>query len=266
MFLACLLGLYPAWLQAGSTARKALELLVQSVPREVSSQIVAIVGFDGASEPETWSFLVRSPSAPEVIHEYRVREGQLSGPRKLLAEETPEGLDRPLPAGPMPVDSHDVARIIDDAVILEGVHFDRIDYQLCWRGKGPEPLWMATLVGGRGETLGHMFVSSTSGEVTHRAFYHDFPRLAVPVGTQGANRKAAAEASSSETGAMATSEESPSVSAIIPGGSSNRPMGSLFRKRGIFQKTSPRIPVHGEEGEGETGRASRESPPFLRRR
>lgn len=180
IILACGLGLSQAWAQGSYTARKALELFTHSVPGDVSTQIVAIVGFDGSTEPAAWFFLVRQPSAPGKLFEYQVQNGGIKGPRTLPPEETPDWLNRPLPSTALPIDSHDVARIVDDDVIQQGVVFSRIDYQLCWRDKGPEPLWTATLVGSKGETLGHLFVSSISGEVTHRAFYFDFPRLPAP--------------------------------------------------------------------------------------
>lgn len=250
LLLACLLGFLPAWLHGAYTARKALELLVQSVPKEVSSQIVAIIGFNGTTEPDTWYFLARSPSG--TLQEFQVRDGEIRGPRSLPAEEVPEGLNRPLPAGLLPVDSHDVARLIDDAVILEGVSFARIDYQLCWREKGPEPLWMATLVGAQGETLGHMFISAQSGQITHRAFYHQFPRLP-PL--------------SPPVSSAAPSAVAMPVQGTSPGNPGQRPpLGTLFRKR-TAPAPSKTTPTAGEEGTPPAGtRSAREAPHFLKRR
>lgn len=214
ILLACVLGLSQARAQGSYTARKALEVFTRTVPGDVSGQIVAIVGFDGATEPAAWSFLVRQPSSGgSRLLEYQVQDGAIKGPRTLPPEEAPAWLNRPLPSTSLPVDSHDVARIVDDDVIQQGVVFSRIDYQLCWREKGPEPLWTATLVGAKGETLGHLFVSSISGEVTHRAFYFNFPRLPSPAKDQAA------------TGSSRNSE--------APG---NRPAAP--RARGLFHRNT----------------------------
>ena len=153
--------------------------------------------------------------------EYRLQGSALRGPRTLSPEETPKGLVKPLPWGSLPVDSHDVARMIDDEVIQKGVQFSRIDYQLCWRDKSPEPLWMATLVGSKGETLGHMFVSSMSGQVTHRAFYFDFPRLPLATksesGKPGQGQASAASATTPANSAASNTKKSTGL--------------GLFRKR-----------------------------------
>jgi len=269
---ALLLALPLATTRGSDTARTAWQLFVQNIPPRVSSQVLAVLGFDGNTQPEIWRFLVPNPEEPGNILEYRVHDGVLLEPVPLPASEVPgDLLDRPLPANALTVDSHDVARVIDDAVILEGVQFSRLDYQLCWRSEGPEPIWMATLVGETGETLGHMFVSSVSGEVTHRAFYHDFPRLpAAAASTReqpeetgaGENRRPAMEVSGSpSSGIVSDSRPAPTLFRRNPG----KPRHRSFLPE-IFDRTPDPGVSDTETTEAEESRRRRLLPPFLRRR
>ncbi|MEM0969224.1 MAG: hypothetical protein AAGJ31_07740 [Verrucomicrobiota bacterium] len=83
----------------------------------------------------------------------------------------------PIPFGSFRIDSHEVAQIADDELILEGLEVDRLDYSLRVRGEARRPIWMATLLNPESSTLGHLFIEAETGDTTHIDLYHELPPL-----------------------------------------------------------------------------------------
>lgn len=160
-------------LRAQDSARAALGILEQRAGAAEAANVVAVVGFNGQSQPESWKILVKVNGNDQTLREYIVQKRQLLGPTSV--RRTPE-LD--LPRTPilltaLRIDSTEVFRIADDAAIANGVGFDRVSYQLRWRGNDPEPTWLATLIDSTGSATGSVYIGANSGQVTHQSFGPD---------------------------------------------------------------------------------------------
>jgi len=150
------------------SARYALRALEMAKGPDEVAHTVAIVGFEGQDQPRTWQILVagENPNAP--LREYMIQGENVSGPR--LVERTPDIPNTPVLTTALRIDSADAFQISDDAAIVAGVGFDKLNYQLRWRGDDPEPSWMTTLIDVNGVEVGRVFVLAASGEVVHRDF------------------------------------------------------------------------------------------------
>ncbi len=66
-------------LGAQTGARQALQALERHAGEEVIGKMVAIVGFNGASQPESWQILTLAPKNDAVLHEFIVRGKTVTG-------------------------------------------------------------------------------------------------------------------------------------------------------------------------------------------
>lgn len=152
------------------SARRALQKLERENGPAAVANLVAIAGFHGQHQPGSWRLLTRHPKQPDVFYEFIVSEDGVRPPKVLDRKETPDLPTIPLLLSALRIDSTDAFRIVDDEAIEAGIGFDRLHYQLRWRGNDPQATWLVTLLDVTGDTAGHLFLEATSGRVVKRQF------------------------------------------------------------------------------------------------
>ena len=165
--------------QPKATARQALQTLEKAIGTAAVAHVVGIVGFEGREQPESWQILVEVPQDDRILHEFVVRNSQLSGPRVLQRSEFKDLPQTPVLLASLKLDSREVFQIADDQAISAGVRFEKLNYQLRWRGNDSEPTWMATLLNAQNHAVGHVFITSASGKVVHTEFFKNQPTSSV---------------------------------------------------------------------------------------
>ncbi len=157
-------------LGAQTGARQALQTLERHAGEEVIGKMVAIVGFNGASQPEAWQILTLAPKNDAVLHEFIVRGKTVTGPKTIARQEGQDLPKLPVLLASMKLDSTDLYHLADDQAIEAGASFAKLNYQLRWRGNDPEPTWRATLLSANNQVVGQIYVMAASGTVMHREF------------------------------------------------------------------------------------------------
>tara|TARA_R110002096_G_scaffold200639_1_gene384590 strand:+ start:2623 stop:3153 length:531 start_codon:yes stop_codon:yes gene_type:complete len=155
---------------AETNAREALQILERNTGQETISQVVAIVGFHGADQPNRWQILALDPANEGVLREYVIQNDTVTGPKSIPRQEGEDLPQTPVFLTSMKLNSTDVYQIADDQAIEAGVGFAKVNYQLRWRGNDPEPTWLATLLSSDNQVVGRIYVMAASGTVIHRDF------------------------------------------------------------------------------------------------
>lgn len=156
----------------GSAALEALRGLESAMGPRIAGQVVALAGFDGDDQPETWRLLVKEESEPEVLREYVVQGGKVTARHAIKRDEAADLPDKPLLsiAAAWKIDSPEAYRIADDEAILAGLSFSRLHYQLRFRGADRAPTWLLTFVDAAGAEVGQVVIDSADGSIAYRGF------------------------------------------------------------------------------------------------
>ncbi|MFT5465002.1 MAG: hypothetical protein ACI8UO_000088 [Verrucomicrobiales bacterium] len=159
-----------AGLRAQDSARAALGILEQKAGGTEAANVVAVVGFNGKSQPVSWKILVKINGNDQILREYIVQKRQLLGPTVVQRTADVDLPKTPLLLSALRIDSPEAFRIADDVAIANGVGFDQVNYQLRWRGNDVEPTWLTTLIDSHGKTAGSIYVTANTGTVAHQNF------------------------------------------------------------------------------------------------
>ncbi len=155
---------------SGVRAREALEALERDKGPAVVTNVVGMVGFNGDDQPETWRLLVRDETTPEVLTEYIISGGKVTGQNSIPKTSATDLPEKPLIDAVWRVDSAEAYRIADDEAILAGISFVRLNYQLRFRGADPAPTWLLTFLDATGEDQGQVVIDAADGTIPFRNF------------------------------------------------------------------------------------------------
>jgi hypothetical protein len=156
----------------GSSALEALRVLESALGPQALGSLVAMAGFDGDDQPQTWRLLIKNETAPDVLQEYVVTGGKVTGSNLIKRADYADLPDKPLLglAAAWGVDSPEAYRIADDEAILAGISFARLHYQLRFRGADRAPTWLLTFADAAGAEVGQVVIDSATGAIAYRHF------------------------------------------------------------------------------------------------
>jgi len=155
---------------ASPSAREALQVLEGAQGSQAITNVVGIVGFNGDDQPDAWRLLVRDPANADVLQEYVIAGGKLTGRNEIRRADHADLPDKPLLGATLRVDSTEAYRIADDEAILAGISFERLHYQLRFRGADPAPTWLLTFVDATGGEIGQVVIDSSDSSIPFRHF------------------------------------------------------------------------------------------------
>ena len=154
-----LLAISPSPLQAES-AKQAIHSLKRAKGENAVRNIVAMRGFHGQDQPESWEILTSQPSL-RGYSRYLVSGGKLRGEK--VSSSAPSSII--LRVDKLRLDSTDAFRIANEKAQERYIGFDSIDYELRAVDYSYSPVWRITLRDEKRAPLAHMEISAENGKV-----------------------------------------------------------------------------------------------------
>ncbi|MDX2080858.1 MAG: hypothetical protein SFU53_08750 [Terrimicrobiaceae bacterium] len=149
---------------AESTPGGALEAM-RAIPPDFSDGILVVTGRSGAPDPSDWIVLARENQDVSTLERFVLRGGRVeSRSTSLDAAEAFRGSDYINP-DEVAVDSRQAWTIAVGALESKGAAAASADYSLKVPGKDVDGVWTVKVLDAKGNTLGEVEVSATSGDV-----------------------------------------------------------------------------------------------------
>lgn len=154
---------------------------LKSIPKEALPQIALIEGIGGKPNPDRWHILAQDPTDPTGVHEYVVAGGKVIASRSLsqFAEELKPsdvvGIDE------IKIDSLQAWQIADHFAGINQIKPRAYNYELKRAPDGPVGLWVVTVVGEGGESVGKVVLTAAKGVVVSHEGFSIEPGSPVPL-------------------------------------------------------------------------------------
>lgn len=232
-------GQEPPAVPPGGNAFDAVRLLTA----EQQAGLAMIAGREGTPIPERWHLLVHDPASEGGLREFVVTRGRIVAARSV--SQFAETLTREQVFAPesLKVDTDRVSRTAQEFGRANGVTVAAIHYDL--RRSGPEsaPLWTALCINPRGEELGKVILSASSGTIILHPGFAIAPALDLVGYKTRTVTDSAATTASGERPRKSRQTESNTFRGRLPPGPPPQatPKPGFFRR--VFRGPPPARPV-----------------------